>query len=121
MGTFLVGISWCDPEEVAACKRVGIDDDAHCSTGLFVDSASPNEAVSWAETVAAKFMEFLFHAKQYPQEILEISCWVEETPESSAWKHCLGFFQRISVGQFPDFQKMTTEAYSEWCRRAGVA
>jgi hypothetical protein len=120
MSTFLVGISWCDPEEVAAYKRVGLDDDPRCSTGLFIDAANPDEALSWAKTLAAKFMEFLFHEKQYPPEALEISCRLEPSPESSGWKHCLDFFQRISVGQFPDFRKMTVEAYTEWCKKEGI-
>ena len=121
MSTFLVGIGWCDPEEVAAYKRVGLDDDPRCSTRLFVDSATPDEAVSWAESVALKYMEFLFPHNRHPQDALEIFCWLEESPGSSAWKHCLEFFQRVSVGQFPDFQKMTTEAYSDWCKRVGIA
>jgi hypothetical protein len=121
MRAFLVGISWCDPEEVAAYKRGGLDDDPRCSTGLFVESATAEEAVSWTKAVAVKYMEVLFHPKQYPQEALEIFCWVEERPESSAWKHCLEFFQQISVGRFPDYQKMTTGAYSEWCKKVGIA
>jgi hypothetical protein len=54
MSTYLVGIGWCDPEEVAAYTRVGLGDDPRCSTGLFVESATPGEAVSWAEKVAVK-------------------------------------------------------------------
>ena len=121
MSTFLVGIGWSDPEEVAAYERVGLDDDPRCSTGLFLDASTQEEALSWAEKVAANYMEFLFRQKQHPQKAFEVFCWVEQRPESSAWKHCLGFFQRIAVGQFPDFQNMTTEAYTEWCRRAGIA
>lgn len=118
--TFLIGISWCDPEEVAACKRVGLDDDPRCSTGLFIDSKTPDEALSWAETVAGDYMRFLFDDKQYLKEVFETFCWVVEKPETSAWKHCLGFFQKITVGQLPDFQKMTIEAYNEWCTKEGL-
>ncbi len=70
MSSYLVGISWRDPEEVAA---------------------------------------------------YEVFCWLEENPEQSSWRHCLGFFQRVSVGEYPDYHKMTTEAYSEWCEKMGMS
>ena len=121
MSTFLVGISWCDPEEVAACKRVGLDDDVSCSTGLFIDADSGDDALSWGNAVAKKYMKFLFSGNKYLPEALDVFCWIEANPESSSWKHCLPFFQKVPVGQYPDFHKMTTEAYSEWCKKMGVS
>jgi len=117
MSAFFVGISWCDPEEVAACKRVGLDDDPRCSTGVFIDASTGDEALSWGKAVASKYVEFLFREKNYAPEALEVFCWVEADPGQSSWKHCLEFFQRVSVAQYPDLHKMTTEAYSEWCKK----
>src|SRR4051794_6126823 len=111
MSTFLVGISWYDPEEVAAYKRVGLDDDVSCSTGIFIDADTGDGALSWGNSVANKYMEFLFSGKNYAPEALDVFSWVEANPEKSSWNHCLPFFQRVSVGQYPDFHKMTAEAY----------
>jgi hypothetical protein len=121
MSPFLVGISWCDPEEVAAYKRVGLDDDPRCSTGIFIDADTEDDALSWGNAVATKYMNYLFQGKNYVPEALEVFCWVEANPETSSWKHCLPFFQRVPVGQYPDFQKMTTEAYCQWCKENGIS
>ena len=120
MNTFLIGMSWCDPEEVAAFKRMGLDDDTRCSTGLFVVAENPDEAVKWANSVLEKFMTHLFEGKQYALESLELFCWLEQEPGRSSWKHCLDFFPKVSLGEYPDFQKMTPEAYSDWCKRMGL-
>lgn len=121
MSPFLVGISWCDPEEVAAFVRVGLDDDPRCSTGIFIIAKNEAEALSWGETIGNKFMDFLFKDKNYQQKELELFCWIEKDPEQSRWKHCLNFFQTVSVGQFPEFKGMTAEAYSDWCKKAGIS
>jgi hypothetical protein len=60
MSTFLVGISWCDLEEVAAYKSVGLDDDPRCATGIFIVADTGDDALSWGNSVANKYMEFLF-------------------------------------------------------------
>jgi hypothetical protein len=120
MSAFLIAISWNDPEEVAAYKRVGLDDVPSCSTGIFIHADTVDHALSWGSTVLKKFTEFLFPQKDYALEALELHCWVEVNPEDSSWKHCLDFFPHILVGQYPDFQNMTAEAYSEWCRNKGI-
>jgi hypothetical protein len=120
MNAFLIGMSWCYPEEVAAFKRVGLDDDPRCSTGLFVVAENPDEAVKWANSVAEKFVAYLFQGKQYALGSLELFCWVVQEPGQSSWKHCLDFFSKVSLGEYPDFQNMTPEAYSDWCKRMGL-
>src|SRR5467141_1240287 len=114
-------LGWCDPEEVAARKRVGLDDDPRCSTGVFNDASRVDEVLFWGKAVTRKFVGFLFREKNYAAEALEVFCWVEADPGQSSWKHCLEFFQRVSVAQYPDLHKMTTEAYSEWCKKMGVS
>ncbi len=121
MNAFLVGISWSDPEEVAAYQRMRLDDDPRCSTGLFVTAENPSEALEWANCVAKEFMDYLFADKQYSIESLDVWCWAERDPEQGSWKHCLDFFQRVSYGSYPDFQKMTAQAYSDWCKKMGLA
>ena len=83
MNAFLIAISWCDPEEVAAYKRVGLDDDPRCSTGIFIEAGTVSDALAWGKAVANKYLEFLFQEKTYPPEALEVFCWAEEKPEQS--------------------------------------
>jgi hypothetical protein len=120
MTPFLVAISWADPEEVAAYKRVGLDDDPRCSTGIFILANNPEEALSWAKRVANQYLDYLFKS-QHEGQALEVFCWVKNDPEQSSWKHCLGFFQTVSVGQYPEFQGMTSDAYSDWCKKVGLS
>ncbi len=59
MTPFLVGISWADPEEVAASKRVGLDDDPRSSTGVFVLAEDAETALSWGNDIAKAFLGYL--------------------------------------------------------------
>jgi hypothetical protein len=120
MNAFLIGISWCDPQEIAAYKRLGLVDLPSSSTGIFIQAESVEAALSWANVIANKYMRFLFHEKAYPPGAFDVFCWAEDEPEQSSWKHCLGFFPRISIGQDPEFHQMTTEAYIEWCKKMGI-
>ena len=121
MSAFLVGLSWRDPEEVAAFVRIGLDDDSRCATGIFIVAENKTVALSWGTEICKRYLDFLFANKNYRFEELEIFCWVEEDPQKSSWTHCLDFFPRVQVGQNPEFQKMTADAYSDWCKKAGIS
>jgi hypothetical protein len=121
MNAFLIGLSWCDPEEVRAYVCAGLDDDPRCSTGLFIMAEDEAAALSWGNEVSQKYLGFLFAEKNYQPEQLEVHCWVEADPQDCSWAHCLDFFQRVQVGQVPEFPKMTAEAYLNWCKNAGIA
>ena len=51
---------------------------------------------------------------------LRYAHWIEPDPESSSWKHCLSFFPKVRVGEFPDFARMTTKAYVDWSKEHGL-
>jgi hypothetical protein len=121
MKAYLVGLSWCDPEEIRAYVCAGLDDDPTCSTGLFVMAENEAAALSWGNEVCRKYMGYLFAGKNCSEEELDTFCWVDADPQNSRWTHCLDFFQRVQTGQVPEFQKMTAEAYVNWCKKAGIA
>jgi hypothetical protein len=121
MNAYLIGLSWRDPEEVRAYVCAGLDDDPTCSTGLFITAEDKAAALSWGNEVCRKYMGYLFAGKNYSAKELDIFCWVEAEPKNCPWTHCLDFFQRVQVGQDPEFLKMTAEAYVEWCNKAGIA
>lgn len=119
MPTYLVGILYHEPEGFALWKK-GIVEDYESSTGLFIEAENPAEAISWAEGTA----DALFR-KANPDETstwkdFKYHTWIEESPEKSAWKHCLSFFQNIKVGEWPDFDNMGTVAYAQWAKANGI-
>ncbi len=121
MEKYLFGFSWDDPEEAEAYKRLGVDFEAGCSTGIFVEALDKDAAISWGIKVAEGYLNYIYKDKHYSLTELDIYHWIEDDPTTSDWKHCLDFFQRTKVGELPDFSLMTVEAYCEWCKRNGIS
>ncbi len=119
MQEFLIGFDFHEPERFAQFQR-GIIEDFESSTGLFVEADNQLEAMAWAEIVAAELLKHLNHDPTLDWKAMDYSCWVEEIPESSSWKHCLSFFQRVKVGEMPDLTQMGTPAYIEWAKQHGI-
>jgi hypothetical protein len=116
MRDFLVGFSYHEPEPHAMWQR-GIVEDYESSTGLWVIAEQPTEAIAWAEHVAKAL-----HRKVNDDPLADWKqaghfCWIEENPSTSGWSHCLGFFQRVRVGEMPPLERMGTEAYCRWQAR----
>ena len=105
MSAFLVGISWCDPEEVAAYKRVGLDDDPRCSTGIFIDADTGDDALSWGNAVAKKYMKYLFQGKNYEPEALECFAGSKRTPRHPVGSTACRFSKEFRSGSIPTFKK----------------
>jgi len=113
MKKYLVGISYHEPEPYALWGK-GVIEDFESSTGIFINAASEEEAIAWAEKIAAKLF-----AKENPKETMSWEsfghdCWIEDDWEKSGWSHCLDFFQTVDVEQYPLFELMGTRAYSIW-------
>ena len=113
MPSFLVGILFHEPEDWALRQR-GVIEDHESSTGLFVDADSGADAIAWAEQVGAKLLRFANQDPDIDWKEMGYYCWIVECPETSNWKHCLPFFQRVKVGESPDFSQMGSEAYAAW-------
>jgi hypothetical protein len=112
MPEYLVGICYHEPEPFALWKR-GVLEDYESSTGLWVIAESPEEAIRWGEHVGEAL-----HRKVNGDPVADwradYSCWLEESPKTSCWAHCLDFFQRVQVGEMPPLDEMGTEAYVRW-------
>jgi hypothetical protein len=94
----------------------GVIEDFESSTGIFIQSDSEEEAISWAEKIGDKLFK-----KENPNETKDWKsfghfCWIENDWNKSNWSHCLDFFQNVQVGQFPDFDNMGTKAYEKWVK-----
>jgi hypothetical protein len=92
----------------------GVIEDYESSTGIFIQSDSEEDALSWAENIGDRLFK-----KENPNETKDWKsfghfCWIENDWNNSGWSHCLDFFQNIEVGQFPDFENMGTTAYKQW-------
>jgi len=112
MSEFLIGFTYHEPEPFAQWQR-GLIEDYESSTGLWVTGDTPEEAVAWGEQVA-QALHWLVNSDPCADWARAYSCWLEESPATSAWAHCLDFFRRVRVGEMPPLDQMGTEAYSRW-------
>jgi len=112
MPEYLVGICYHEAEPFTRWQH-GVIEDYESSTGLWVIAESPEEAIKWGEQVAEAL-----HRKVNNDPVADwhasYSCWLEHSPKTSGWAHCLDFFQRVHVGEMPSLDQMGTEAYVRW-------
>jgi hypothetical protein len=112
MPEYLVGICYHEPEPFALWQR-GVIEDYESSTGLWVAAESPDEAVAWGKRVG-EALHRMVNGDPSADWGVDYSCWLEESPATSCWAHCLDFFQRVRVGEMPRLDQMGTEAYVRW-------
>ena len=115
MTKYLVGISYHEPETYKMWEN-GVIDDYESSAGIFIQSDSEEEAISWAEKIGDRLFK-----RENPNETKDWKsfghfCWIENDWNKSGWSHCLDFFQNVQVGQFTDFDNMGTTAYKRWIK-----
>lgn len=115
MPDYLIGFSYHEPEPYALWQR-GVVEDFESSDGLWVTAGTPAEAIAWGERVA----EALHRRVNDPAADWSGAghfAWLEESPATSSWAHCLDFFQRVRAGEMPPLDRMGTEAYRRWQER----
>jgi hypothetical protein len=113
MTVHLVGIMYHEPESFARWER-GLIEDYESSTGLFIEADSPEAAVAWGEHVGEELLWRANSDATLDWKRFGYFCWLESMPSESNGQHCLDFFQHVKVGQMPELDEMTTEAYSRW-------
>ena len=113
MFEYLVGIMYHEPESFALWNR-GVIEDYESSTGLFITADTAEDAIRWGEEVAHALLRHANNDSALDWNGFGYFCWVEESPRDSGWGHCLGFFQHVRAGEWPDLSRMTTAAYSRW-------
>ena len=102
-----------EPEPFALWNQ-GVLEDYESSTGCFIDAPSSEDAVAWGEIIGSALLQHLNADQSLDWKGFGYYCWIEESPDTSQWKHCLAYFQRVTVGELPDFSQMTSEAYRLW-------
>ncbi|WP_211471555.1 hypothetical protein [Collimonas humicola] len=119
MTTYLIGMLYHEPETWALFQQ-GIVEDCESSTGIFVDAKSTDEAKAWAEIVAEALLRKSNDDDMLDWKGLGYTCWLEENPDNSDWRHCLSFFQTVRVGEWPNLDAMGSSSYSRWTKENGV-
>ena len=99
---------------------MGVDFEAGCATGIFIEASDKDDAIRWGIKVAEGYLAYIYKDKNYSLTDLSFCHWIEDDPINSSWKHCLDFFQKNTTGVLPDFRLMTTQAYCEWCQKNGI-
>jgi hypothetical protein len=120
MRTYLIGILYHEPK-FWRLRQAGLVEDYESSVGIFIDAETEIEALAWAEEVALRLMR---HVNQDPAigwKEFGYYCWVEPKPDECPWSHCLAFFQRVRVGDHPDYSRMDTQAFERWLKVRGSA
>ena len=119
MESYLFGFGCEGPIDMECNDGEGTDYES--SRGVFIEAASESEALAWGREIAEAFMKYE-HAgnSTISWKALGYAHWIESDPENCAWSHCLSFFPRVKVGELPEFSRMTTRAYIEWCRANGM-
>jgi hypothetical protein len=113
MPQFLIGIMFHESEPFALWNR-GLVEDYESSAGLFIDANSAAEAIAWGEQVGQALLHYVNHDESLDWRGIGYFCWVEESPRTSCWSHCLDFFSRVSAGEMPNLEQMGTAAYCRW-------
>jgi len=116
---YLIGFSYHEPETYAQWQR-GVIEDFESSTGLWVTADTSAAAIAWGERVAETL-----HRRVNDDPVSDWYgaghfCWVEESPTSSCWGHCLDFYQRVRVNEMPPLDRMGTDAYLRWMEERQV-
>ena len=115
MNEYVIGFGYHEPESYAAWER-GVTEDFESSTGIFISAPTKEEALRWGEVVAGELFRRLNPKEARTWKEVGHDLWIEENPASCSWKHCLGFFQHVHVGEAPDFTEMGTPAYVRWMK-----
>lgn len=108
-------------EEVEERAENQANDTAYVSsTGCFIEADDSAAALAWGKAMAEVYFAHLHAGQALSWAGIGYRCWIEEDPGDSDWSHCLAFFPRISVGEHPDPNTLTTEAYLAWAEQESV-
>jgi hypothetical protein len=118
MPAYLYGFGYEQKDEMDYNRRTGADFES--STGVFIDAPSEAEALEWGREICEAYVRYEHGDPSISWRHLGYAHWIEPDPETCSWKHCLSFFPRVRVGEFPDFSRMTTKAYQDWSREHGL-
>ena len=113
---YLIGLMFHEPQAWAQWQR-GLIEDYESSTGLWIEAGAADEAIAWGEHVAQALLRHVNHDDMLDWKALGYYCWLEESPTTSRWRHCLHFFQRVRAGEMPALTEMGTDAYTRWLKR----
>jgi hypothetical protein len=113
MPEHLIGIMYHEPEPFAQWNR-GLIEDYESSTGLFIEADSESDALAWGEQVGQALLRRVNQDETLDWKAFKYFCWVERSPKTSCWSHCLAFFLRVRFGEMPNLEDMGTTAYCTW-------
>jgi len=110
---FLVGLMYHDTQSYALWNK-GIIEDYESTAGIFIQAETDLEALKWGRVIAGELLRHVTRDPSLTCAQFGYECWIEPEPKNSSWRHCLDFFQHVTVGQMPVLDSMTSDAYREW-------
>ena len=89
------------------------------STAVFIRAPDEASALKWGQEIASRFMEITNEGKLDSWASCGHTCWVEKDVVSAGWEGAESFLQDIRIGEEPDYERLTTEAYMDWLEEHG--
>ncbi|MFL9998025.1 hypothetical protein PQR34_37315 [Paraburkholderia sediminicola] len=117
---YLIIFQYHEPEPRELFER-GLIEDYESSTAAFIEAGSAEDALIWCEVIAQALLRRVNDDRSLDWKRSGYSCWIESTPETSPWGHCLSFFQHVRVAELPNIDAMSTAAYIRWQRGDGAS
>ena len=118
MQTFLISFTYHTASDWALSEITNEPIEPRTSS-LFITGQNEKQALAWAEDVAIRFMDYVNEGGYLGWREKENTCWVENDPGAAGLEEAIPFFQTVLVGETPNFDNMTTDAYMDWLEREG--
>ena len=86
-------------------------------TSIFIRAADENTALHWGQEIASTFMASINNDAGWSEA--GHACWIEQDLASAGWEGAEGYLQTVRVGEYPNYERMTRDAYIEWLEQHG--
>ena len=101
---YLIGIMYHEHKPYDLWTR-GIIEDYESTSGVYIQAASIEEALNWAEDIGQRVLDELNPGSDLDWKGMGYQAWHVKEPSKSNWAHCLGSFPKVKIGEYPDVFK----------------
>ncbi len=103
MARYLYIFGFRRPEPAADALSSSAEEES--SEALFIDAASPEEALAWGREVSETFFTLLFPEKGLSWKALGFTHWLETDPRLEYPADTLAKLPVVGCGSYPDFTR----------------
>jgi hypothetical protein len=89
------------------------------TTSLYVCAPDESSALRWGEDIASTFMARVSGDASLSWAASGYSCWIEASLSEAGWDGAEEFLQSVRIGEYPDFNRLTRQAWLDWLEKNG--